>query len=164
MIRAQSFWPRLINCIWNWGLPLQLELAMFLTLFCFSFFLSVCHGFGHYEQFITHVLNLQDKPMRSTRIDNHELGLRIMFKIRWRIRNLVAKANMKTASIYAGCVHDMGMKHMYDGYFLLVSCWTGLSTCREQRNIASSDVLDVCDNRWFFVKPAACNWKQMIFQ
>ena len=43
--------------------------------------------------------------------------MRIMFKIRWRIRNLVAKAIMKTASIYAGCVHDMRMKHMYDGDF-----------------------------------------------
>ena len=33
---------------------------MFLTLFCFSFLLSVGHGFVHYEQFITHVLNMQD--------------------------------------------------------------------------------------------------------
>ena len=37
-----------------------LKSAMFLTSFCLSIFLSSCHGFGHDEQFITQVLNLQD--------------------------------------------------------------------------------------------------------
>ena len=43
--------------------------------------------------------------------------MRIRFKISWRIRNVVAEAIMKTASIYAGCVHDMRMINMYDGDF-----------------------------------------------
>ena len=44
------------------------ESAMFLTSFYFIFFLSLCHGFGHDEEFITHVLNLQD-------VNNCVLGL-----------------------------------------------------------------------------------------
>ena len=45
------------------------------------------------------------------------IRMRIQMRIRLKIRNLVAKAIMKTASIYAGCVHDMRMKHMYEGDF-----------------------------------------------
>ena len=43
------------------------------------FVTNFCHHFN--TKSVLNVLNLQDKPIGPTRIDNHELGLRIMFKI-----------------------------------------------------------------------------------